>query len=95
MIKVLTVIAFGVILSGCQTTQPNLVRTEYKVVRVPEEFLRTCRTTPRLPRYSNLTEIQVAQLLSRLHQNNVTCVNAMEQIRKYDEEAARTIENNK
>jgi hypothetical protein len=91
MIKVLTLIMFGVILAGCQTTLPNLIRTEHKVVRVPEEFMRTCRTVPRLPKYSTLTDVQVAQLLSRLYQSNVTCVNAMEQIRKYDEQAASTI----
>lgn len=92
MMKLLAIIAIPFILVGCASTSPNLIRTENRVVRVPEQFIAACPDLPKLPRVSTLTDIQVAELIKKLYRNNAACAEAMKQIKSYDSQATNLIE---
>jgi uncharacterized lipoprotein YajG len=90
--KSLTVVAFALILGGCQTTSPTLITTQNKVVSIPNEVINACPRVPNLPRASTLTEVQVADLIRRLYGNNSKCYQAMQDVRRLNDEAVATLE---
>jgi hypothetical protein len=79
-------------LTACQTKSPNaptIVTERRVVVDVPNE-LYNCPTLKKFPDYETLTEREVAQLITTLHKNNVTCKNSELAIKRYLSEIKRT-----
>lgn len=78
-------------LSGCQTTDPTVLRTQRLTpVEIPER-LYNCPNVPKLPDVSKLTDRQVAAVIVKLYNNNVTCKNSEAAIRRYVAEVKRTV----
>ena len=92
--KKLLLIAPILLLAGCATTSPTLVRTE-QVVIMPDNSLFNCPNVRRFPNPENLTDAQVAELLITLHRNNTNCQRNINAIREALEEAKKTAEQNK
>ena len=93
--RCLTLLLASVILAGCQTTSPTLIKTQYRVVQIPDQLLRACPDLPKLPRVSTLSDVEVATLISRLYKNNSACAEAMRQIRAFNTSASSIIDSNK
>lgn len=80
----------ALMLMACAET--NVIRsTQNQVVMPPTEYFR-CETVSSFPTIETLTDIQVANLLVNLYQNNRECRLNIQAIRAYLEEAKRTIE---
>ena len=79
------------ILSGCASTEPNLIQTKYQVV-VPDTSMYNCPTMKSFPKVETLTDIQVAQTMVKLYQNNVTCAASMAAIQQYLAQAKTNLE---
>jgi hypothetical protein len=79
-------------LSACKTfnEKPPIIRTEYKVV-TPDEAYYTCDKVM-LPDPDTLTDARVAQLINDLVKANRVCHNNMNAIKKYLDEAKKTLE---
>jgi hypothetical protein len=80
----LLVLALGMMvgLSGCQTTNPTIIRSERLVAYdIPKQFLRCDGVT--YPNPATLTDAQVAELLVKLDGANSKCRNNMEAIKAY------------
>lgn len=68
-------------LAGCSTPVKLLV-PEAKVVQVPADFYN-CPVEKKFPNAKTLTNAQVGSLLLKLHQNNVTCANSLNNIKDF------------
>ncbi len=77
-------IALGLI--GCAKKSPNLIKEKIVVLQVPESYYN-CPTVKSFPNPDKLTDIQVARLIVTLYQNNQTCKNSLEGIKKFIQEA--------
>lgn len=77
-------------LAGCQTTTPTPTVTKLQVVDIPAD-LYNCPIINKFPEYQNLTERQVSKLIVTLYQNNITCKNSVDSIRKFITKAKLTI----
>lgn len=78
------------LLTGCETTKPVIVKTQYMVVDVPSELYR-CDNV-RIPDPEKITNAQVATLIKQLKLTNNKCMLSQEAIKRYLEEAKKTIE---
>jgi len=78
------------LLGGCASDPIKLVAPEYKVVKIPEDFY-DCPVTTKFPKPENLTNQQVGTLLLTVQQNNIKCKNSIDNIRKYMEEAEKSV----
>jgi len=89
MLKYISAILLAISLGGCWpfdgSTVP-LVQNEYTMVNVPDS-LYNCPQIKDLPNPATLTDLDVAKLLVRLHTDNETCGESLEQIRQYLAEA--------
>ena len=85
------IIPILLILGGCASVQPNLIQTKYQVV-VPDASMYNCPTIKSFPKVETLTDIQVAQTMVKLYQNNLTCAASMAAIQKYLAKAKADIE---
>ena len=85
------IIPILLILGGCSSIQPNLIRNKYQVV-VPDASMYNCPTIKSFPKLETLTDIQVAKTMVKLYQNNLTCAASMEAIKQYLEKAKANIE---
>lgn len=88
--KLLYISLAALFLAGCQSTQ-TVVTTKYQVV-IPDASMYRCEVLKNYPDYNKLTDAQVARVMVALYKNNVQCKNSIEAIRKYLEEAKKTIE---
>jgi hypothetical protein len=79
------------ILGGCASVQPNLIQTKYQVV-IPDASMYKCPTLKSFPKVETLTDIQVAQTMVKLYQNNLTCASSMAAIKQYLDKAKANIE---
>jgi hypothetical protein len=79
------------ILGGCATVQPNLIRTKHQVV-VPDASMYNCPTIKSFPKVNTLTDIQVAQTMVKLYENNLTCAASMAAVQQYLAKAKADIE---
>ena len=90
--KRLLLIPFALLLAGCQSTQPDLVKTKIQVI-VPDQSMYECPTIKSYPNADKLTDIQVARLIVQLYKNNQTCKNSIEAIQKFLETSKASLEN--
>jgi hypothetical protein len=79
-------------LAGCNDPV-QLVRTEVKVVEIPERFKDMCPQIRKLPNVSKLTDRQVADLIVRLWQSNQNCRTAILGIYEYVKVTKSGLEN--
>lgn len=70
----------------------ELITSTKQLVVLPEDKLYDCPLVDRFPDAATLTDIQVARLIVKLHDNNVRCHNSVEAVRKFLEEAKKTAE---
>lgn len=90
--KKVFVICAALFLAGCN--EPiQLVRTEVKVVDVPERFLTMCPEIKSLPNVNTLTDRQVADLVVRLWQTSRNCRTAIVGIYEHQRLAKSGLEN--
>lgn len=78
-------------LTACQTAEPQLVRTKIEVV-TPDAAMYNCPVVTRYPDPEKLTDVQVAKLLVQLDRNNRTCKNSVDAIQKFLAEAKKVQE---
>lgn len=79
------------LLTGCGSIKNLLVTETKREVVLPPENLYDCPTDVVLPQ-GEYTQKDVALLLIRLYQNNRLCANSLEQIRKFLEDAQKTVQ---
>lgn len=82
----------ALVLSGCQTADVQMLTVKEQVVITPSESMYNCPTISSLPDPKTLTDLQVAKLLFELNKNNSVCKNSITSIKKYLEEAKKTVE---
>ena len=70
----------------------ELITSTKQLVVLPEDKLYDCPLVDRFPDAATLTDIQVARLIVKLHDNNVRCHNSVEAVRKFLEQAKKTAE---
>lgn len=76
------VLLLALLLAACN--EPKEVITTYKYLVVhPDEAMYACPVIKEFPNWKTLTDAQVAQLIVRLHKNNLTCKSSIESIRKF------------
>ena len=78
-----------ILLAGCQQSL-HLISTDYKVVKAPEE-LYNCPVLKRFPNYETLTDQEVGTLILKLQRNNLTCRDSVDSIKKFYDDAEKTI----
>lgn len=89
--KKFVIIPLTLLLIGCNSTTQNVVSTKLTVV-TPDESLYTCPIVKQYPDPNKLTDIQVARLLVTLYQNNITCKNSIDAIKKFLDDSKASIE---
>ena len=89
--KKLLIIPLALLVAACQSTQPELITTKSRVI-IPDNSMYNCPTLAQFPSPETLTDVQVAQTIVQLYQNNTTCKNSMDAIKKYLERAKATVE---
>jgi len=77
------------LLAGC-ASELKLIAPEYKIVKAPDE-LYSCPVEKKFPKPDTLTERQVGVLLLKLQRNNLTCKNSIEAVKKFYDEAEKTV----
>jgi len=92
--KKLLLLPVLIMLTACQTTgvKPDLIETKLQVI-TPDSAMYNCPFNKQLPNARTLTDIEVAKTLVELYKNNKTCKNSIDSIKKYLDNAKRTIEN--
>jgi hypothetical protein len=78
------------LLGACQTTQPDLIETKYKVL-IPDTKLFNCPLVKK-PSADGLDDIKVGKFINSLYYNNRVCHNNMKAIEKFLDDAKTTIE---
>lgn len=76
-------------LAGCGS-DIKLIAPEYKIVKAPDD-LYDCPVEKKFPKADTLTERQVGVLLLKLQRNNLTCKNSIEAVKKFYDEAEKTV----
>lgn len=79
-------------LAGCNEPV-QLVRSDIKVIDIPERFKDMCPEIKKLPKISTLTDRQVADLVVRLWQSNKNCRTAILGIYEHQRLAKSGLEN--
>jgi hypothetical protein len=74
-------LTFLLFLAACGSNQ--IVSSSKNVVVKPEEALYNCPVVDVFPDSKTLTDLQVARLIVKLYQNNITCKNSIESIREF------------
>jgi hypothetical protein len=89
--KKIIVLPLFLALAGCGTmadVQPDLVTTKLQVV-TPDPSIYNCPSPGKLPKAADLTDVQVAKVLTTLYSNNKKCANSIQAIQKFLEEAKK------
>lgn len=76
------VLAFALLLAGCNDTKQIVTSYKYMVVH-PDEAMYNCPVLKNFPDWKTLTDAQVAKTVVQLHKNNLTCKSSIESIRKF------------
>lgn len=76
------VLAFALLLAGCNDTKQIVTSYKYMVVH-PDEAMYNCPILKNFPDWKTLTDAQVAKTVVQLHKNNLTCKSSIESIRKF------------
>lgn len=76
------VLAFALLLAGCNDTKQIVTSYKYMVVH-PDEAMYNCPVLKNFPDWKTLTDAQVAKTVVQLHKNNLTCKSSIESIRNF------------
>ena len=90
--KKLLIIPFAIVLCGCHSAV-ELVAPEYKVVKAPD-YLYNCPVQKKFPSPDTLTDQQVGDLLLNLQRNNITCKTSLDSVKKFYDDAEKTVGKN-
>jgi hypothetical protein len=82
------------LLTGCSQTAVQLIAPEYKVIKAPDT-LYNCPVETKFPKPETLTNKQVGNLILKLQKNNVTCKNSSEAVKKFYDDAEKTVSEQK
>lgn len=78
-----------ILLTSCNDQAQVITSYKYMVVH-PAEAMYECPVVKEFPNWKTLTDSQVAKLVVKLHQNNLTCKSSIESIRAFlDKEEKR------
>ena len=89
----LIVIPVFLALAACQTvSQDPVLTTEKFTVVTPPDSMYYCPTVGVYPDPDKLTDIEAAKLMVQLHRNNRICKNSVNSIKKFLDEAKKTVE---
>lgn len=91
MKKVIGISLLTIVLAACSPSDPQLIQTQYKLVK-PANAMYQCPVVTQFPDPKTLTDIQVARLLLTLYQNNMTCKNSIDAIKRFLDDAEKRIE---
>lgn len=92
--KYLFILSLAFVLSACATKQVKLIAPEYKIIKAPDDFYK-CPIVSKFPNPNTLTEKEIGQLLVKMQRYGVACKNNMEAIRKFYNDAEKTVSNKK
>lgn len=92
MNKIFLVVGLSLFLAACNEPV-QLVRTEMKVVEIPDRFKSMCPEIKTLPNVSTLTDRQVADLIVKLWQTSRNCRTAILGIYEHNRLAKSGLEN--
>lgn len=81
------------LLAGCQS-ELHFIAPEYKIVKAPDD-LYVCPVEKKFPKADTLTDQQVGTLILKLQRNNVTCKNSIDSIKKFYDDAEKTVSEKK
>lgn len=82
------------LLTACNTTNPNLITTKFTVV-MPDESFYNCPSPKKFANSKTLTDVQVAKTIVELYKNNKTCKTSIDAIHKFLEDSKTKIESEK
>lgn len=91
--KIIIPLITSMLLVGCSTTQPTLIKTQHDSFNIPEEYY-SCPVS-KIPKSESLSDIEVSNLIVDLYRNNKTCKISIESIRKYIDSRKSILESNK
>lgn len=91
MKKLLAIIPILMFLTACDPDQLAQVQYQYQVVLAPNS-LYNCPVVTRWPKIETLTDLQVANLIVKLAQDNHICASSLASIKKYYADASARIE---
>jgi hypothetical protein len=78
------------LLAACQHTNVSLIAPEYKIVKAPDDLFK-CPVVTKFPKAETLTDQEVGSLILKLHNNNITCKNSLDSIKKFYDDAENTV----
>ena len=87
-------ILLPLLLTGCSQTAVQLIAPEYKVIKAPDDMY-TCPVETKFPKADTLTNKQVGALILKLQKNNMTCKQRIEAVKKFYDDAEKTISEQK
>ena len=88
------VLLLPLLLTGCSQTAVQLLAPEYKVIKAPDT-LYNCPVETKFPKSDTLTNKQVGALILKLQKNNVTCKNSADAVKKFYDDAEKTVNDKK
>jgi hypothetical protein len=89
MKKIILLVAV-ILLASCNDTKQVVTTYRHMVVH-PDEAMYYCPVVKHFPNWNTLTDSQVAKLIVQLHKNNLTCKSSIESIRKFLDDADKSI----
>ena len=87
-------ILLPLLLTGCSQTAVQLIAPEYKVIKAPDTMYE-CPVETKFPKADTLTNKQVGALIIKLQKNNLTCKQRMEAVKKFYDDAEKTLSEQK
>ena len=84
------ILLFPLLLTGCSQTAVQLIAPEYKIIKAPDT-LYNCPVETKFPKADTLTNKQVGALILKLQKNNVTCKNSADAVKKFYDDAEKTV----
>jgi hypothetical protein len=77
-------------LGACETTQANLIETQFKVA-VPPAVMYDCKVAKRPADPQTLTDIEVGKYIVHLYHNNVKCKQSIDAIKDFETKASQDV----
>lgn len=85
---------FPLFLTGCSQTAVQLIAPEYKLIKAPDDLYK-CPVEKKFPKPETLTNKQVGTLILKLQNNNISCKQSNEAVKKFYDDAEKTINEKK
>ena len=80
-------------LTSCSGVNSEIITSTKHTVILPPDNMYSCQVVDKFPDVNNLSDLQVAKLIVQLHSNNIECQNSILAIKKFLEDAKKTVEN--